>query len=67
MTPELGRILVLVGIALVVIGGAAVLGIRIPGDIVIQGDRGVIVIPLGTMIVVSIVLSVVATFLLRGS
>ena len=65
MTPELGRILVLVGIALVVIGGAVALGIRIPGDIVIQGERGVIVIPLGTMIVVSIVLSVVGSLLLR--
>lgn len=65
MTPELGRIFVLVGIALVVIGGAAMLGIRIPGDIIIQGDRGVIIIPLGTMIVVSIVLTVIASFLLR--
>jgi hypothetical protein len=65
VTPELGRILVLLGIALVVIGGAAWFGIRIPGDIVISGDRGVIVIPLGTMIVVSIVLSVIASLLLR--
>jgi Protein of unknown function (DUF2905) len=65
VTPEIGRIVVLVGIALVVIGGAAWLGIRIPGDIVIQGDRGIIVIPLGTMIVVSIVLSVVAGLLFR--
>jgi hypothetical protein len=66
VTPELGKILVLIGLALVMIGGLAVLGIRIPGDIVIQGDRGVIVIPLGTMIVVSVVLSVIGTLLLRS-
>ena len=65
MTPELGKILVLVGAVLVVVGGMAWLGIRIPGDIVIQGEHGVIVIPLGTMVVVSIVLTVALNILLR--
>ena len=65
MTPELGKILVLVGAILVVVGGMAWLGIRIPGDIVIQGDHGVIVIPLGTMVVVSIILTVALNILLR--
>lgn len=65
MTPELGRIVVLIGIALVLIGGAAWLGIRIPGDIAIQGGRGVILIPLGTMILVSLALTMVANLLAR--
>lgn len=65
MTPELGRFLVVIGLALVLVGGAAWLGIRIPGDISIQGERGVILIPLGTMIVVSIALTVAANLLLR--
>lgn len=70
MSPELGRILVVIGIVLVVVGGLAVLGVRLPfgrlpGDIVIQGDRGTIYIPLGTMLVVSVVLTVVFSLLGR--
>jgi hypothetical protein len=64
MSPEIGRILVVVGLVLIVIGGLAALGVRLPfgrlpGDIVIQGERGTIFIPLGTMLLVSIVLTVV--------
>jgi hypothetical protein len=64
MSPEIGRILVVVGLVLIVIGGLAALGMRLPfgrlpGDIVIQGERGTIFIPLGTMLLVSIVLTVV--------
>ena len=70
MSPEIGRILLVVGVVLVVIGGLAVLGVRLPfgrlpGDIVIQGERGTIYIPLGTMLVVSLVLTVVFSLLGR--
>jgi len=70
MSPELGRILVVVGIVLVVVGGLAMLGVRLPfgrlpGDIVIQGERGTIYIPLGTMLVVSVVLTVVFSLIGR--
>jgi len=70
MSPELGRILVVIGIVLVVVGGLAMLGVRLPfgrlpGDIVIQGDRGTIYIPLGTMLVVSVVLTVVFSLIGR--
>jgi len=70
MSPELGRILVIVGIVLVVVGGLAVLGVRLPfgrlpGDIVIQGERGTIYIPLGTMLLVSVVLTVVFSLIGR--
>ena len=70
MSPEVGRILVVIGIVLVVVGGMAMLGVRLPfgrlpGDIVIQGDRGTIYIPLGTMLVVSVVLTVVLSLIGR--
>ena len=70
MSPEVGRILVVIGIVLVVVGGLAMFGVRLPfgrlpGDIVIQGDRGTIYIPLGTMLVVSVVLTVVLSLIGR--
>lgn len=62
MSPELGRILVVIGLVLVVIGGLAALGIRLPigrlpGDIAIEGDRGGLYIPITTLIIVSILLT----------
>jgi hypothetical protein len=70
MSPELGRILLIVGIVLVVIGGLAVLGVRLPfgrlpGDIAIEGERGGFYFPVVTMIVVSIVLTVLLNIFLR--
>jgi hypothetical protein len=70
MSPELGRILLVIGLVLVVVGGLAVLGVRLPfgrlpGDIAIEGERGGIYIPLGTMIVVSLLLTLIFNFLLR--
>lgn len=54
--------MVVIGIVLAVVGGLAMAGIRLPfgrlpGDIAITGDRGGVYIPLGTMLVVSIVLT----------
>lgn len=70
MSPELGRLLLVIGLVLVVVGGLAVLGVRLPfgrlpGDIAIQGDRGGIFIPLGTMIVISLVLTLLANLFLH--
>lgn len=70
MSPELGRILLIVGLVLVVIGGLAVVGVRLPfgrlpGDIAIEGENGAIYIPLGSMIVVSIILTIVFNVFLR--
>ena len=70
MTPELGRILLVVGIVLVVLGGLAVLGVRLPfgrlpGDIAIEGARGGFYFPVVTMIIVSIVLTVLLNIFLR--
>lgn len=70
MNPELGRVLLVIGIVLVIVGGLAVLGVRLPfgrlpGDIAIEGDRGGFYVPIGTMVVISIVLSVLLNIVLR--
>ena len=70
MSPDLGRILIVVGIVLVVVGGLAVLGVRLPfgrlpGDIAIEGERGGIYIPIVTMLIISVVLTVLVNLFLR--
>jgi hypothetical protein len=70
MTPDVGRLLLIVGVVLVVIGGLAVLGVRLPfgrlpGDIAIEGERGGFYFPIATMIVISLVLTVLANLFFR--
>jgi hypothetical protein len=70
MSPELGRILLVIGLVLVVIGGLAAMGVRLPfgrlpGDIAITGEHGGIYIPIASMIVVSIILTILANLFLR--
>lgn len=70
VTPELGRILLIVGVVLVVVGALAVLGVRLPfgrlpGDIAIEGDRGGFYFPVVTMIIVSVVLTVLLNLFMR--
>ena len=50
MSPELGRVLLIIGIVLAVVGGLAMLGVRLPfgrlpGDIAIVGERGDVLHP----------------------
>ncbi len=70
MGPEIGRVLLIVGVVLVVVGGLSLMGVRLPfgrlpGDIVIQGERGTIYIPIGTMLLISLVLTLVANVFFR--
>jgi DUF2905 family protein len=70
MTPELGRVLVIIGVVLVVVGGLAMLGVRLPfgrlpGDIAIEGERGGVYIPIVTTIVVSVILTILVNLFLR--
>jgi hypothetical protein len=70
VSPDLGRFLLIIGIVLVVIGGLAVLGVRLPfgrlpGDIAIEGERGGVYIPIATMIIISVVLTLLANLFLR--
>jgi len=59
-----GRILIVVGLVIVAGPRIPILG-HLPGDIVIQRENVTIFIPLGTMLLVSVVVSVVIAFLNR--
>ena len=69
---SLGRVLLVLGGAIAITGLVLLLGSRIPflgrvpGDIVIQRDDVTIYIPLTTMLLVSLVLSVVLSLIGRG-
>jgi Protein of unknown function (DUF2905) len=70
MSPELGRFLVVVGVLLVIVGTLAIAGIRLPfgrlpGDIAISGQHGGIFVPLGTMLVISVLLSLLFNLFFR--
>jgi hypothetical protein len=70
MSPELGRILLVAGVVIAVVGLLAILGVRLPfgnlpGDIRIEGERGGIFIPIATSIVLSLILTVVLNLLSR--
>jgi Protein of unknown function (DUF2905) len=70
VNPELGRIVLVIGIVLVVVGGLAMLGVRLPfgrlpGDIAIEGERGGFYFPIVTMIIVSVILTIVFNLFLR--
>jgi hypothetical protein len=63
---EMGRMLVMLGIALVVIGGIVMLlgrtGLpigRLPGDILYRGKNSTFYFPLASSILISVVLSIV--------
>ena len=63
---DLGRMLAIIGVALVVIGGIVMLlgrtGLpigRLPGDILYRGKNTTFYFPLATSILISVVLSVV--------
>ena len=69
--PELGRFLVILGFAIIVIGvilwtgiGAGFLG-KLPGDIRIERGNSVFYFPIVTCIIISIVLSVVFSLFRR--
>jgi hypothetical protein len=70
MGPELGKVVLIIGAVLVVVGLLAVLGVRVPfgrlpGDIAIEGERGGFYFPIVTMIIVSAVLTLLLNLFLR--
>ena len=69
--PEVGKFLIIIGIAIVVLGiilwsgiGAGFLG-KLPGDIRIERGNSVFYFPIVTCIVISIVLSLIFSFFRR--
>jgi hypothetical protein len=68
--PELGRIILIIGVLLVIVGGLAMLGIRLPfgrlpGDIAIEGEGGSFYFPIVTMLFISVVLTIIVNLFLR--
>ncbi|NOZ28297.1 MAG: DUF2905 domain-containing protein [Chloroflexi bacterium] len=59
-----GGMLVLIGVILLIVGRVPGLG-RLPGDIVIEKKDFVFYAPLGTMLLLSIVLTVLLNLLIR--
>jgi len=62
MPPDLGRLILIIGLVLVVIGGLSMMGVRLPigrlpGDIAIEGKSGGFYFPLTTMILASLILT----------
>ena len=69
--PELGKLLIVFGVALVVLGlvlwsgfGASWLG-RLPGDIRIERSNSTFYFPIVTCIIISVVLSIIFSFFRR--
>jgi len=60
----IGIITILIGLLLMVIGKIPIIG-RLPGDIVIEKRNFVIYLPIGTSILLSILLSLIFYFLSR--
>lgn len=70
MSPEIGRVLLVLGLLVAGVGLLAVLGVRIPfgrlpGDISVTSDRGGLYIPITTMILVSVILTILANLFWR--
>ncbi|MDR7483929.1 MAG: DUF2905 domain-containing protein [Armatimonadota bacterium] len=68
MTETMGRFIILTGVVLIILG--LVLEFagrlpRLPGDIVIQRPSVTVFIPIGTMILVSLVLTILLNLLFR--
>ena len=71
MAEDFGRMLVVFGLVIAVMGGllflAGRLGIgRLPGDLVWEGDDWAVYLPLGWMIVVSLVLTLLLNLFSGG-
>jgi len=69
--PELGKLLIVLGVAFVVLGlalwsgfGASWLG-RLPGDIRIERSNSTFYFPIVTCIIISVVLSIIFSFFRR--
>ncbi len=67
---DVGKLLILVGVALVLVGALWLLGERIglgrlPGDIVVRGERFTFYFPLATCVLLSLLLSLLVWLVKR--
>jgi hypothetical protein len=70
-TTDIGRLLLYLGLGLILLGGLVVLLGRVidlgnlPGDLVYEGDNVRVYVPVATMIVLSLVLTLLLNLALR--
>lgn len=64
---DAGRLLLVAGVLLVVVGGALMLfgRFRVPGDFTFRSGSLTVYIPIATCLILSVVLTIVANFLFR--
>ena len=64
---DAGRLLVLAGLVLVILGGALTLFGRfhLPGDFTLRAGSATVYIPIATGLILSVVLTIVLSFLFR--
>jgi Protein of unknown function (DUF2905) len=64
---DAGRLLLLVGVLMIVVGGALMLfgRLHLPGDITFKSGSATVYIPIATSIILSVVLTVVLNLLFR--
>ncbi len=68
MTPQLGKLLIVLGVVLIVVGAVFLFADRIPwlgklpGDIIFKRGRTTVYIPIVTMLIVSVLLTLILNF-----
>jgi Protein of unknown function (DUF2905) len=64
---DTGRLLLVVGVLMIVVGGALMLfgRFRLPGDLTFRSGNATVYVPIATSIILSVVLTVVLNVLFR--
>jgi hypothetical protein len=64
---DAGRLLLVFGVLLVLVGGALMLfgRLHLPGDLVFRRGGVTVYVPIATSVIVSVVLTIVVSFILR--
>lgn len=62
---ELGKVLIVAGVVIALVGVLLLVGPRLPGDILVQRDGVTVYFPVVTMIVVSVVLTILLNVIPR--
>jgi hypothetical protein len=66
--PDVGRVLIVIGLGIAALGVLIVIGLplfKLPGDFVIKGEHLILVIPIATSIVLSILLTIALDLYMR--
>ncbi|MBU0579994.1 MAG: DUF2905 domain-containing protein [Candidatus Margulisbacteria bacterium] len=68
---DMGKMLIIFGVILIIVGGALIIGPkipflgRLPGDIYIKKDNFTFIFPITTMVLLSVILTIIVNFFFR--